>query len=140
VTLGGTGFGLGPVGAGGTHELLNIDGSTAGLLTAGSARVTFGTETIDALADGTYPLVVTFVDGKGTGNSRGSSVANSEIRIARGGTGEGGPGEVGPGGGIAAPQTGDTMNLVLWLVLMAAALVALIAVAMLRRRRIGAEK
>ncbi|MDR0851780.1 MAG: hypothetical protein LBN36_04745, partial [Clostridiales Family XIII bacterium] len=116
VELGGAVYTLGPVDTGGpapTRALLR-GGTAVGQLSEGSAVVTFPAATIDALANGTYPLVVTFVDNIGTGYSVSSAVANSEIRIDRAASGGGGI-----GGG---PRTGDDFNLALWLSLLCLAL------------------
>jgi uncharacterized repeat protein (TIGR02543 family) len=82
LSLGDTEYSFGSVGKGGKRAILQ--GTTVvGQLTNGSAIVTFNVATIDALANDNYPLVVTFVDNRGTGNSIDSAVANSEIVINR---------------------------------------------------------
>jgi hypothetical protein len=157
IKLGGTTYTLGPVDHGGpapTRAILH-GSATVGQIAEGSAVVTFYAAAIDALANGTYPLVVTFVDNIGTGYSVSSAVANSEILVNRPGDeddddeddddeddddeddgDEDEDEDIGAdeGGGAGSnARTGDNMNLLLWFALAMAAVIALLILRRLRR-------
>jgi LPXTG-motif cell wall-anchored protein len=127
LSLGSTVYNLGPAGPAGERAILQ-GGTQVGQLTKGSAIVTFNATTINALANGKYPLIVTFVDNKGTGYSTNSVVANSEVVVNR------------SAGGSGDPRTGDDSNLALWLALALAAMAGFIVLFAIRRRTRKHEK
>jgi hypothetical protein len=102
----------------------SLGGPVIGDITEGSAIVTLPYTLTDRLANGTHYIQVFFTEGPKNGNGLASLV------VSRGGGNSG----ASPGAGEPiSPSTGDPMNLMLWLILMIAAL-AVLFVGLVRMR------
>jgi hypothetical protein len=111
------------------QTISNAGGTTIGAITSGSAIITLNAAFVDTLSNGTYEVILTFTDKKGTGHSIDSAVANSEVRIARGtGTGNGNAN----GNPI---NTGDPSNPLFWFLLMILSMLVAWRLSMVNMRR-----
>jgi LPXTG-motif cell wall-anchored protein len=116
-----------------------VPGDVIGTIEKGSAVVTLPATLTDRLENGTHSIEVLFmdfppVDAVNFLGVTGSGSAN--IRVSRGNSGDGnnGNGAWSGAGEPISPRTGDNMNLTLWLIITAAALIALLVTVRLRRK------
>jgi uncharacterized repeat protein (TIGR02543 family) len=117
-----------PDGNGGTNVI--------GSITKNSAVVTLPAALTDRLGNGTHTIAVLFSEGPKSGSGPANIVVNRTAVTEPEDPPVLTPGaDPGAGPAIVAPKTGDDMNLTLWFILMALALAALIAAAVMRRRR-----